>query len=86
MIGLIHSLNLVVINGRTEGDSEGEITFATRAGQSVNDYCLAGEKAIGEIKDMRVGTGPWSDHNPIELTLTNQHLRITQSTKRSHQR
>lgn len=40
LIELIHEQDLVVLNGRTHGDKEGDFTFATRAGQSVNDYCL----------------------------------------------
>lgn len=69
LIELIHEQDLVVLNGRTDGDKEGNITFATRAGQSVNDYCLVEGRIVGEVRDMRVGCVPWSDHLPLELSL-----------------
>ena len=37
MVELCTNNNLLVLNGRTIGDEEGEITYTNTAGESVND-------------------------------------------------
>ncbi|XP_037961125.1 uncharacterized protein LOC119690188 [Teleopsis dalmanni] len=60
---------LVIPNGMTKGDEEGEITFCSGVGMSVNDICAVSLEILEFIDKFEVGNTHWSDHFPIVLTL-----------------
>ncbi|XP_037930894.1 uncharacterized protein LOC119665730 [Teleopsis dalmanni] len=60
---------LVIANGMTKGDEEGEITFCSGVGMSVNDICAVSLEILEFIDKFEVGNTHWSDHFPIVLTL-----------------
>lgn len=61
--------SLLLLNGRTHDDSNGEFTFSTRVGNSVNDICVIDQNILHLLRDFEVGCGIWSDHMPITTTL-----------------
>lgn len=76
IIKMMSDLNMEVINGRTESDQGGEVTFISKGGKSVIDLCLATKETLQNIYDLKVGTGVWSDHQPIELSLVMEPIEI----------
>lgn len=61
--------NLTILNGRTEGDEEGNLTFISTVGSSVNDICAVSQDILGNIKNFYVDEQIWSDHLPIVMEL-----------------
>lgn len=60
---------LVVMNGRTFGDEEGEFTYISKNGNSVNDLCSVSMDILHTIQKFSVISKIWSDHLPIQLSL-----------------
>lgn len=60
---------LVVLNGYTKGDEEGNHTFISNVGSSVNDICSVSQECLFYIKEFVVDKQLWSDHMPIQLSL-----------------
>ena len=60
---------LVILNGCTLGDDEGDFTFISGTGQSVIDYCAVSQDLLNLVESFNVDTRVWSDHMPISLTL-----------------
>ena len=61
---------LHVLNGRTLGDSYGELTCIQPAGVSVVDYFIASQESSQYVAHMKVlPFTSFSDHKPLELTL-----------------
>lgn len=69
-----------ILNGRTNGDWNGEITHVDYRSHSVIDYATANEEMREYIDSFRVGNKTQSDHFPIEVTLTtaNRHSRTVE--------
>lgn len=60
---------LVILNGYTIGDEQGNYTFISKVGTSVNDICAISQDMLAYVKNFSVGEKIWSDHQPIQLTL-----------------
>ena len=61
--------NLFVLNGQTEGDDEGSLTYISQQGESVNDICAVHLEILQYVSQFYVDDKIWSDHLPIILTL-----------------
>ena len=68
---------LIILNGRTPGDREGELTFIGGQGSSVIDYCIAGVDTMSIIENFYVKPLTFSDHMPIEINLALNHCKST---------
>ena len=66
---LLEEHQLLILNGRSRGDAEGELTFIGGNGVSTIDYCCATPGAMKLIEDFWVGRENFSDHMPIVLAL-----------------
>lgn len=62
--------NLVIVNGRTNGDLGGEYTFLGPNGSSVIDYCCVSVNSLPVFKNFSVGTEILSDHMPLLIELS----------------
>lgn len=60
---------LVVLNGRINGDADGEYTYISKTGCSVIDLCCASGEWIKHIKDFKVIEKQYTKHMPIILTI-----------------
>ena len=63
--------DLLIVNGRTNGDLFGKLTSHQYNGSALNDYLLAPNYFLQKISNFKVGDfTPWlSDHYPIYSTL-----------------
>lgn len=69
LIDFCRKMDLMVTNGRTKGDEQGEYTFMGHQGVSVVDYALASREMSKFFLDFHVLERVESDHMPICLTL-----------------
>lgn len=60
---------LIVLNGATKGDEDGNFTFISGVGESVNDICAVSQEIIGVVDYFNVDNKIWSDHMPLCLDL-----------------
>lgn len=63
------NMDLIVLNGRTKGDREGELTFLGAMGASVNDLCCVSFSMLSVIENFVVLDEVFSDHCPISLNF-----------------
>ena len=65
----IHKMR--ILNGDCDGNREGEFTFVSHSGSSVNDYYLCVSLDFPESKIVQVHVSPRveSRHMPVSLTL-----------------
>ena len=69
-IELTTSLGLIILNGRTLGDSLGNFTCTKYNGSSTIDYICTSEKLFGDIRYLKVGDQTiHSDHKPLSCAL-----------------
>ncbi|XP_059226649.1 uncharacterized protein LOC131998381, partial [Stomoxys calcitrans] len=68
-LDLCYDSGLFVINGMTAGDENGEFTFVSGVGESVNDICAVSQDLLKFVEKFNVDDKMWSDHFPIILTL-----------------
>ncbi|CAB0006047.1 unnamed protein product, partial [Nesidiocoris tenuis] len=69
LLELLEESSLLILNGRTAGDAEGEYTFLGHMGSSVIDYVCVTPCLLEEVVDMVVSPQPYSDHMPTVLSL-----------------
>lgn len=62
-------LGFIILNGRMEGDLEGEMTFVGAMGNSVNDIAAINLDYLNYVADFKVVPQAFSDHLPIEVVL-----------------
>lgn len=72
LIELCKEYGLLIVNGRTPSDSEGEITCVANRGRSVVDYFLCTGQLYDLVTDMFVADRSESDHFPIVVSLVSQ--------------
>lgn len=65
----LDDIGLLILNGRTKGDEEGEMTFVGKMGTSVNDLCAVSYDTLNLINKFQVENEIYSDHLPISLEL-----------------
>lgn len=68
-IELCDNHNLVILNGRTPGDKDGNFTYISGQGCSVNDLCCVSLDWIDTVCDFKVENEIYSDHMPIVMYL-----------------
>ncbi|RZF32660.1 hypothetical protein LSTR_LSTR004088 [Laodelphax striatellus] len=54
LITLLNELNMIILNGRTKGDNQGEFTYVGGQGSSVIDVCAASCSSLQLISDFKV--------------------------------
>lgn len=70
LLEYVHTNNLLILNGRTIGDSLGRYTCLKWNGNSLVDYFMCSEEVLGYVKSLVVGSHTiYSDHNPVILSL-----------------
>ena len=68
-INFCSDYGLFVLNGCSKGDEEGQFTFVSGVGQSVNDICAVSQNILESLKYFSVESQTWSDHLPICVML-----------------
>ena len=71
MVSFCKDNNLVILNGRTVGDPEGDYTFIGSQGVSVIDVALTFEPNL-QFLDLKIGERNESSHQPLEISLWNK--------------
>lgn len=69
LIDLMDDMGMIVLNGRTNGDMNGELTFLGAMGESVIDYACVSGSIIDSVSKFEVCAMNHSDHMPIVLEL-----------------
>ena len=67
--------HVLILNGCTPGDKEGNYTFVSAQGESVVDYCMMITNELNYQVDLVVASRAESDHMPIELHLSTGRYR-----------
>lgn len=67
LLSFLEDFNLLLLNGRTKGDSLGEFTYISSQGSSVIDLCVVSADLLDYVLDFQVASIPFSDHMPIVL-------------------
>ncbi|XP_075150635.1 uncharacterized protein LOC142224734 [Haematobia irritans] len=78
-LDLCYDFGLVIANGMTVGDENGELTFVSGIGESVNDICAVSHELLKFILSFHVDEKTWSDHFPIVLTLQINSIRMVEN-------
>lgn len=60
---------LVILNGRAQGDYEGNFTYVDNTGSSVNDLCGVSYGMLGQVGELVVEKQIYSDHMPLKLIV-----------------
>lgn len=68
-IKLCNDYGLYILNGATVGDEEGNFTFISTVGESVNDICAIGHDLLKSVNNFHVDIQDWSDHLPIIVSF-----------------
>ncbi|XP_075163988.1 uncharacterized protein LOC142236632 [Haematobia irritans] len=68
-IDFCNEQNLIILNGQTKGDDQGNLTYVSNVGTSVNDICAVDINILQYVEDFHVEEKIWSDHLPISLSL-----------------
>lgn len=76
---LCNDYGLIVLNGITKGDKEGELTFVGGQGNSVIDFCAISQEILDHVKYLQVDKQIWSDHMPLILSLKGCQVKDTQN-------
>lgn len=66
---LCEDYGLVVLNGAIKGDEDGNFTFMSRVGDSVNDICATSLDILPYVNEFFIDDKIWSDHQPINFIL-----------------
>ena len=76
-IELCIEAQLRIFNGRTLGDSKGQLTFFNHNGSSVVDYCICSSDIIPSVVNFTVGDFEpnLSDHRPISINLLSRYIK-----------
>lgn len=74
---------LAILNGRTLGDEDGNITFANKNGSSVIDFCAMSYDMLDTVQSFKVNNQIWSDHFPLCLALEIKDKGSNESEKRN---
>lgn len=69
MIELMEEFGFGILNGRTAGDWQGQITHVDYRSTSVIDYAACNNQMSQYITEIKIGNNTNSDHFPIEITL-----------------
>ncbi|KAK6172210.1 hypothetical protein SNE40_015923 [Patella caerulea] len=62
-------MNIHMLNGRALRDSEGEFTFVSHVGKSINDYVLASTRIFPKVSKFEILRKDCSDHFPLIFSI-----------------
>jgi hypothetical protein len=76
-IELCIEAQLRILNGRTLGDSKGQLTFFNHNGSSVVDYCICSSDILPSVVNFTIGDFEpnLSDHRPISINLLSHYIK-----------
>lgn len=78
----MNEYGLVVLNGRSQNDVNGEFTFCSTVGTSINDIVAISNDIIHLCTIFTVNCKHWSDHMPLEFGMELKNVkRITSQTR-----
>lgn len=77
LMDFIENIGGIVVNGRMDGDAEGELSFYGGRGNSLIDYCICSQSFLMFFEDFKIDSKPYSDHMPIDFKL---NLPVTNNT------
>lgn len=83
LLDLVGAQQILILNGRTIGDSNGKFTCIKWNGNSVVDYFICSEGLLRSVRSLEVCDHTlYSDHNPVVLNfwLNKDHSRIKPQT------
>ena len=84
LLDLVESQNMLILNGRTLGDSTGKFTCFKWNGNSVVDYFIATSNFLHRVKSLTVSDYTlYSDHNPVVLCLNRGRIPVKKPNKNS---
>ncbi len=69
LLDLCTDHNMLILNGRTRDDCDGNFTFISPIGNSVNDYCLFPLNHSIIFSQFKIHSLPDSDHLPLQLDM-----------------
>ena len=76
-IELCIEAQLRILNGRTLGDSKGQLTFFNHNGSFVVDYCICSSDILPSVVNFTIGDFEpnLSDHRPISINLLSHYIK-----------
>ncbi|UYV71202.1 hypothetical protein LAZ67_8002154 [Cordylochernes scorpioides] len=76
---------LVIINGRTKSDENGEYTYISERGSSVVDYCIVTHTLLEHRINLLINPLPYSDHMPMVIKMDSNFdgIKLESSTPRT---
>lgn len=69
LLHLVNKLDLVILNGRTEGEKVGEFTFISNNGASTIDYIIVSYDLQNKVLECKVEERLDSDHLPLSALV-----------------
>jgi len=69
LVEMCETLNLLILNGRTMSDAEGEFTFYRGQSCSTIDYCIVGGTWQTLVRDVTIKESIYSDHLPVVVDI-----------------
>lgn len=66
---LCEDYGLIVLNGAIKGDEDGNFTYISMMGDSVNDICATSLDILPHVTEFSIDDKAWSDHFPVNLVL-----------------
>lgn len=79
LVEMCCTLGIRMLNGRKNGDEEGEFTYMSSTGKSVNDYVLVSCDLFSHIEWFSVSNNDMSDHFPLEFLFNISHQSHAQN-------
>ncbi|XP_066585584.1 golgin subfamily A member 6-like protein 25 [Prorops nasuta] len=76
MLNMLGEMGMGIINGRVQGDREGEFTYVGHMGRSVIDYVVGDRRTRLGIKRMEVEIRTESDHLPLIVSLKERRREV----------
>lgn len=69
LLGVMESMDTILLNGRAHSDYEGELTFINQAGQSVIDHVWCNTNGFRLLSNLQVRNLSWSDQQLVKVKL-----------------
>lgn len=75
--------NLVLLNGRVDGDKDGKYTFCNYKGNSVIDLCIVSESVAENVYKFEILDWSDSEHFPCSIEIVSNRVKYYDSTKKT---
>lgn len=80
-VEFLNDYGIILLNGRSVQDTQGEFTYNSAVGNSVNDLCAISTDILPTVKSFEVKTKHWSEHMPLECGL---HIEVDKVLSQVH--